>query len=273
MGARVNIYEEEINQLVRDRGQVCDWERAAVCHCVTYDSGQPNFVCKTCGGSGYRYLAPKRIKVAVSSLNSQVEQESLELREPGTAYITPTDDVIMGYKDRLKFPDFRCLFSEVIHWTEENPRGISPKTYRNITEVVFLADDQYEYESGVDFEITEDSHHIRWLNKDIINNLTGKNMSILYYTTPSYLVIDLLHELRGTLSDRNSAGETFRELPKQYRIKREDFIYNISEPKAIIEDIPTTPEEPEEENKPTEDPYVDIPSTEPEFDTGDGIII
>ena len=237
MGAKVNLYTDEINQLVKDRGHDCDWERAVVCHCVTKDSGQPNFMCPTCGGSGYRYLPAKRIKVAISSLNSGIDLQTVEMREPGTAYVTPTDDVIMGFRDRLRFPDFRCIFSEVLHWSEEDDgRGISPKTYRNIKEVVFLADDKYEYEVGVDFEITEDGHHLRWINQDYIDELDGTNMSLLYYTTPSYLVNDLLHELRATLSDRKSQGDTFRELPKQYRVQREDFVYKINTPEPVTKD-------------------------------------
>lgn len=244
MSANVNIYTEEINSLVQQRGHWCDWERAAVCHCVTKDSGQPNFVCPTCGGSGYRYLPAKRIKVAVSSFSSQVELETLETREPGTAYVTPTDDIVMGYKDRLRFPDFRCIFSEVLHWSKEDDgRGISPKTYRNIKEVIYLADDHYEYEAGVDFEITKDEHHLRWLNEDYIDQLDGKNMSLLYYTTPSYLVTDLLHELRATLSDRKTTEPTFRELPKQYKVNREDFIYLVNNPEPVPEKLPEQPDE------------------------------
>jgi hypothetical protein len=253
MGARVNLYEEEIEQLVQDRGHWCDWERAAVCHCITKDSGQPNFMCPTCGGSGYRYLPAQRIKVAVTSLNSQWDLETLELREPGTAYVTPTKEVIMGYKDRLRFPDFRCIFSEVIHWNfSEDGRGISPKTYRNIREVLFLADDEYEYEMGVDFEVTEDTYHLRCINKKLLKSLDHKNMSLLYYTTPSYLVVDLLHELRATLSNRKSGGEdTFRELPKQYKVQREDFIYNIADAKPV-QDSEETAESGTQETQPEE---------------------
>lgn len=234
MAARVNFYEEDINQLVKDRGHNCRWERAVVCNCVSRDTGQPDFTCPTCGGSGYRYLPSKSIKAAVISFNSKDEMGNLQLREPGTAYVTPTTDITMGYKDRLSFPDFSCMFSEVLQWNEsENGRGISPKTYRNIKKVSYLADSDYEYEQGVDFEITEDGYHIRWLNEDYIDKLNGRNMSLLYYTTPSYLVDDLLHELRATLSDRKSDGETFRELPKQYRIVREDFIYHVKTPEPV----------------------------------------
>ena len=243
MPARVNLYEELFDDVIEDRGHWAEWQRASVCSCVTRDSGQPDFMCPICGGSGYRYLPAKRIKVAVTSMAGQIELKSLELREPGTAYITPKSDIIMGYKDRLRFPDFSCIFSEVLHWSDiENGRGISPRTYRNIKDVVSLADAQYEYEKGVDFEITEDGYHLRWLNKDYIDQLDGKNMSLLYMTTPSYLIVDLLHELRATLSDRKTQDVTFRELPKQYKAQREDFIYNVSNPKPV-----ENPSEPENE--------------------------
>lgn len=244
LAGRVNIYEEEFDTLIRNRGHSCVWERAVVCSCVSRDSGQPNFNCSICGGSGYRYMAPKTIVAAVVSINSKYELTTLQFREPGTAYVTPTSDVIMGYRDRLRFPDFRCMFSEVIHWTDELT-GISPQTYRNILSVEFLADDEFEYELGVDFEVTEDKHHIRWLNNNYLSKLNGRNMSLLYYTTPSYLVKDILHEIRGTLSDRKAGGDTtFRELPKQYLLQREDFVYNVSTPEPVKQEEPAQPEEP-----------------------------
>ena len=228
----VNLYTEEINDVVIQRGHWAEWERAAVCSCVTRDTGQPNFNCKICNGTGFRYLQPKRIKVAVTSLNSQLSLETLGFREPGTAYATPTDDCIFGFRDRLRFPDFKCVFSEVIKWEE----GLtSPKTCKIIKEILFLADEDYEYELGVDFEISNDRRHIKWLNEDYKDTLKNKNISLLYYTEPSYLVQDLLHELRATLSDRKTTDFTFRELPKQYLIKREDFIYNVDSTDEIEE--------------------------------------
>lgn len=244
--ARVNLYEELYEKLIDDRGLWADWQRASVCQCVSRDSGQPDFTCKICHGLGYRYMPPKRILVAVTNLNGRWELKTPEVREVGTAYITPKADVIMGYRDRLIFPDLKCVFSEVLHWDEEMwGRGISPKTYRNILSVEMLVSDDCEFEDGVDFEITEDRHHLRWLNEKYVDKLDGMNMSILYMTTPSYFVSDLMHELRATLSDRKPsnirsedfvAGITFRELPKQYQITRENFIYGVKEPEPIVKE-------------------------------------
>ena len=156
------------------------------------------------------------------------------LREPGTTYCTPKADIIMGYHDRLIFPDFKCTFSEVIKWdSEEDGLGISHRTYHNIKSVIFLADDRYEYENGVDFEVTEDNYHIRWLDEEKARQIDKTNMSILYYTTPSYLVDDILHELRATMSDKDTPTETFRELPKQYKLSREEWAYKVKSPSSI----------------------------------------
>ena len=242
MPARVNLYEELYHDLIVNRGIDCIWERAAVCSCMNRNTGQPDFTCPICEGSGFRYLQGKQIRVAITALNSDYMQDTLMLREPGTTYCTPLADIIMGFRDRLTFPDFKCTFSEVIKWNfEEDGYCISPRTYRNIKQVIFLADDKYEYEHGIDFEITEDTYHLRWLNEDTANVIDDTNMSILYYTTPSYLVEDLLHELRATMSDRNTPEETFRELPKQYQLKREDFSYGIKKPYSIgVSDDPQT---------------------------------
>lgn len=235
--ARVNLYEEQFEMLLDHRGIDAIWEQAAVCNCVNRDTGQPNFVCPICGGSGYRYLQGRKIRVGITSIMSDNLLNSLLLREPGTAYCTPKANIIMGYRDRLYFPDFKCKFSEVIKWdTSNNGLGVSNKTYREIKDVVFLGDETYEYELGVDFEITNDKFHIRWLNPTSAIKLDGTNMSFLYYTTPSYLIDDLLHEIRATMSDRNTPVETFRELPKQYKIVREDFKYLVKSPEPLSSD-------------------------------------
>lgn len=231
---RVEMWENMYDDLISDRGQDAEWERACVCSCVSKDSGQPNYTCPICGGSGYRYLKAQKIRVVVTSFNSQTELEMPELREPGTAYVTPRDDVIMGYKDRLRFPNFKCMFSEVLRFsTEDYGLGVSDRTYRNIKSVVFVADGQYEYEEGIDFEVTDDRYHIKWLDAEYAEKLDGKTLSILYYTTPSYLVNDILHELRATMSMRKTSTEKFVELPKQYKLQREDFIYGITTPDPV----------------------------------------
>lgn len=227
--ARVNIYPESIEDLVQNRGHNCLWERASVCSCLSRDSGQPDFTCKRCHGTGYIYMQPQEIVVAATMIDSRYQQNTLQFYEPGTLYVTPTTLAIMGYHDRLRFPDFRCLFSEVVRFDDSR---ISRKTYRNIVEPLRFCDIEYEFECPKDYVVTEDGYHIEYVGEEYEQHVKGHSFSFLYYTTPSYLIVDLVHELRATRSDRNSAtGEmVFVELPKQYRARREDFIYGVAEP-------------------------------------------
>lgn len=227
--ARVNLYQDEIQKVIDDRGHRCIWERAAVCSCLSRDSGQPDFTCRRCGGTGYIYLPPQEVIVAATMIDSRYQQNTLQFYEPGTLYLTPSRDIIMGYRDRLRFPDFRCLFSEVIRFDDSRT---SRRTYRNIVEPIHMCDIEYEFETPGDYIVTEDRYHIRYVGDEYEQHVKGHSFSLLYYTTPSYLVVDLVHELRATLSDRNSStGEpVFIELPKQYRARREDFIYGVAEP-------------------------------------------
>lgn len=238
--ARTNLYEELYDTAIDDQGNRAIWEQAAVCSCVSRDSGQPNFMCPICNGRGYRYLPPQEIIAAVTSLNGNFKLGTLELYEPGTAYCTPMSNVIMGYQDRLTWPDFTCKFSEVIRFdSTEWGMGVSRQTYRKIHKIVSLTDTQHEYEEGVDVEVSEDGYHIKCLTPEIAQMLDGKNLSLLYLTYPSYLVVDVLHELRGTRSDRiinaqkQKPGVTYRELPKQYRLQREQFTYGVSTPDPV----------------------------------------
>ena len=232
--ARLNVRPEFNDTVIDDQGNRAYWERAAVCSCLSEDSGQPDFSCQICHGRGYRYMNPEEIIVGVQSLSSTYKVGTLELYEPGTCMITPMSNVIMGYMDKLTFPDFRCAFSEVLRFSKDvYGLGVSKPLYRNICSIVSLTDAQYEYEEGVDFKVTDDRFHIRWLTPELSEKCDGKNFSLLYITTPVYLIVDVMHELRGTRSNQNSTEVTYRELQKQYKAQREQFTYGVSSPEPV----------------------------------------
>ena len=224
--ARADLYTEEFDSLISQKGIECNYYPAIVCQCISEDSGQPDYMCPYCKGSGFRYLPPQSLRVLVTSLSGKTLLDKLGLEESGTVYATPTSDVIMGFHDRLIFPKFRCKYSERIIFHND----ISSETYRNIVEVISLVIDNKVLEVGKDFEITPDKYHIKLLTPlETLSSSYQVHMSLLYYTKRSYLVEDLLHELRATYTERNVPKETYKELPKQYRITREDFVYKAQE--------------------------------------------
>lgn len=235
MSARPVLYGEEFDTLIKNHGIKCDYQPAIVCDCITKDSQQPLFTCPKCGGCGYRYLPTQNIRVVVTSFATSTEPEMMTLRESGTAYATPQPDIIMGFHDRLSFPDFKCKYSERL-WVSRGS-NVTNKSYRNIKNVIAVLHGGLQFEEDEDYKISADGYQIEFTKP--IEELIGEEevewnddllpISILYYTTPSYLVMDILHELRSHYTTRHVPVETFEELPKQYRIRREDFVYNIKE--------------------------------------------
>jgi hypothetical protein len=233
MAQRVDFNTDDFDIVVTQKGARVAYEQAMICQCLSKDSNQPDFMCPYCHGSGFRYFPPQNIRVLVTSFQSTLDLETLGNREPGTAYGTPTSDIVMGYRDRLTFTDFKCKFSETISFPEELG-GVSTETYRNIKSVIALVKDNHIFEQCVDFDVSEDTYHIIWKSEDY--DASGLQMGILYYTTPRYLVTDILHELRATYIVKGHPSEKFTELPKQYKLQREEFVYEVDKPVKNEED-------------------------------------
>ena len=86
------------------------------------------------------------------------------------------------------------------------------------------------YEEGVDYEVTPDRQHIKWKTEGLAAQANKRSFSVLYLTNPIYLVVDVMHELRGTRHNKQSPTVEYHELQKQYKCQREQFNYDISTP-------------------------------------------
>lgn len=216
----VSFILEQFEKFIDAQGYDTLWSQAIVCQCFENPSGQPDMHCPYCKGSGYRYLPPKRIKAITTSFSGQKELKIQGLAEPGSAYITPQIGIIMGFRDRVEFPEIECKYTQILRFEGEKTNA----TYREIRKVLFVMSDNRVYEEGIDFEITQDRHRLQWISPTTMPD-TGSNISILYMTTPAYLITDLSHELRSTQEHKGTREPYTVELPKQYMIRRENFIY------------------------------------------------
>lgn len=206
---------KKFEELIEDQGYIVDWEQAFRCQCVYNDQARPT--CHLCKGSGYRYLPKKRIKAVTTSLQGKNELNIQGLRQPGTAYLTPQNRIIMGYRDRVTFPEVESKYTEILTYRN----GRTTRTYRPIHRVLFIVQDGLVYEEGEDFDLSEDRTYLIF-SKDLEE---GSKISALYMTSPSYLVLDLLHELRSTRISKDVVNPYTEKLPNQYLIRREDFVY------------------------------------------------
>lgn len=223
--AGISFDVSKFEQSIQEKGYVVDWEQAFQCQCINNDQAKP--ACPYCQGSGYRYLPKKRIKALATTLQGNQELNIQGLRQPGTAYLTPQNDTIMGFHDRVTFPEVESKYTQVVTYRDKK----TTKFYRPIHRVLFIVHGENVYEIEKDFIISEDRYSLIFSNDEGLKD--GDKISVLYMTSPSYLVIDLLHELRSTRVNKGVINPYTQKMPNQYMIKREDFVYGktINEPK------------------------------------------
>lgn len=226
MKHRVNFKTEEFDNAVLQKGLPVLWEEAMYCDCFNLDTGQPDFNCSKCYGTGFFYLPAITTKVITSNLTGKNEFDSTGAHERGTAMITSLSTNLMGYHDRLTFLDFSCKLSQVCSFDEFKVSSVFHKPIKSIIAILGQKNG-FSYLNAVldeHYEVDEDNLHITWIDDDTAPD-SGTQVGVLYVTSPSYCIIDIMHELRGVYTGEKVETPYFKELPKQYLIKREDFMY------------------------------------------------
>jgi hypothetical protein len=224
MEARVDVRVEAFDNLIKQKGIPVKWQQAMFCHCVSRDTGQPSFNCPVCRGTGFYYGPAVSTTVAITSITGKMDlQTDTGILEKGTANISTLSTDLMGYNDRLEFPDFSSKYSELIQFNEE---GISQPFHKKIKSILKLISPNCPAEgwkADLDFKVNEDDWGITWIGG--IKPSFQDTFSVLYVTSPTYLISEVLHELRGSIVGFKNKTLTFYELPKQFQIRREDFSY------------------------------------------------
>ena len=216
--AGVSFDPASFDALIDNHGYIAIWKPAIVCECM--EDGQPDIHCPLCKGSGFRYLAYKKIKVVSTSFSGEKTLKVQGLEEPGTVYITPQRGVIFGYHDKIEFIEITCKHSQTV-----TMRGSeTTSTHRQIEEVSYVMGGNKVYEEGIDFEIHEGRHRLKWINEDT-KPRSGAKISILYLTTPEYMVTDMMHELRSVRQNKGTHTPYNVDMPNQYLAKRLEFVY------------------------------------------------
>ena len=219
MRGRIDLYVQEIYNLVESRGVLAIWEKATLCSCQaeTGQDNMPDYTCPACLGKGYFYFDPQQVNVTFTNVEGRRDQTPIGLLDVGTALVTANPQYKIGFRDRLTFIDSETSYSEV-------------KTYQGHPDGELLNYPIHEmiavYKRNVEIPSTEytwevGKRHLKF-NAGVLN--PGEGFSVLYRIRPAYIVIDIPHELRGTYVKFQHKVDTYYPLPKQYMIKREDLL-------------------------------------------------
>lgn len=214
--ARVDFYATEFDRAIYQKGANALWEKASLCSCLDESTRQPDFTCLACRGKGYLYFDPQKIRAVVSSISGDKNQSPIGILDVGTTLMTTASGDHVGFRDRLTFVDFETPYSQVLKYSED---GIKLKYAcvdlvaahvvgtRIPNEKMTLSDDKLTLTIDPEFGLKE-----------------GEPFSILYRIQPSYIVIDIPHELRGSFVKFGKPEEAWTVLPRQFMIKREDLL-------------------------------------------------
>lgn len=229
MEASVGLYPFRFDKVIRDQGLPVKWSEAMFCYCITDNMNQPDYNCPVCKGKGFYYSDPKDTIVAVTNLSGKQDfLKEIGIIEAGTAYVTTLSTDLMGYNDRLLFPDFSSKYSQILTFKEgidgRLVSSIFHKKIKNILKLIGPNTPEGGWIEDVHFKTSEDGFSLIWIDENI-KPVVDTKFSALYVTSPTYLISDVIHELRGTITTFHLPQPKFVELPKQFMIRREDFSY------------------------------------------------
>lgn len=224
--AAVYIKDDQLEALIENQGLDVDWEQAIMCDCLDSITKQPDYNCPHCKGTGIVYLPSRPIQVIASSLQGSIDiYKNLGFVHPGTVYVTSSANYLLGWRDKLTFKTLSCKFSEVLTYNNNS----STRAYKQIKSIIAIIHKGKYYLANVVKKISEDRRTIEIDSTKLTLN-QGDKLGILYVTYPSYVVSNMMHELRAVKTQPKGLPPTDTELPKQAMCQRIDFEYNITEP-------------------------------------------
>ncbi|QKE56366.1 hypothetical protein [Bacillus phage YungSlug] len=217
---RIDLKPEEFDRAIYQKGARVVWEKSMLCSCIDENSGQGDFTCPACKGKGYIFFGAENIRAVVGSINGGRDQTPIGLLDVGTSYVTTRAENLVGFRDRLTFTDFVTPYSQVITFDEGKNADKGMKLRYDIKSIVSIRILSTEIPKE-NWTLSDDHKYIKF-DEGIMGD--GDRFSVLAQVAPSYIVIDLPHELRGTFVKFGNPDEEWVILPKQLMVKREDLM-------------------------------------------------
>lgn len=234
----VSLHKQSFDQLLQNRGIRFIHRKAVPCvnmRSLDDNSHSPN--CTICSGNGFYYYAEKEIYGIFTSNSLQKNFEQQGFWEIGTAVVTlPSEyddgtQCELGMYDQLVIPDFTTRMFELKEYmpTDNNQQ----QTRYPIHTFEFMSSVENgtlnTYIKDTDFSIVDGK--IQWVPGNTpgydATSGVGSVYNIVYYSNPTYVVMNHMRELRVTQQLVNGVKTAVR-LPQQVLVKR-DFLSNPSD--------------------------------------------
>ena len=223
-----SIRGESWDQLLKNRGVRFLHQRMAACpNMLNLEDGSHSPVCPVCDGQGmFKYSEKEIFGVVVSnSLDKQYEFQGYW--EMGSAVVTMPTEYPDGKQaeflsfDKLVLPDFTVRMWEMKEYSVQPSNKQYLRYPIHNTDGVFAVIDDVlvEYIEDTDFTVSTDGA-IQWISPPPV----GQTLTIQYFASPVYVVVNLLKELRVSQQLENGQ-KVSKRLPQELVVKR-DYLIN-----------------------------------------------
>ena len=202
---RVDFLYPDFDALVDNKGYEVIWERAIPCPCSKRVQHQST--CRNCGGSGWVFINPTRIKAVCQSLNKNTRYKDWSVEMLGTAAITVKSMFHLNFMDKI---------------TIEN--SISPQS-----EVLIAREWNGQLYAFIDY--TFELNRIVFFPSSCVRE--GSSVSVTYEHKVQYNIIDLNHDIRNTFILDNKSRENNTNMPIAAIMRR---VHNVIDAPNLTDD-------------------------------------
>jgi hypothetical protein len=220
---RVDIDISQFETAIAQKGLDLKHETAQPCVC-TSDDGQPLSNCNICNGTGWAYYDQGIISGIISGIGKNNQLDNTGLSITGEAYLTVLPDIKLGYRDRITHIDGRIVYTQLVinsSTVKETQRmkypimsvlNINDKNGNTLPEFVITNTNNVRVKT-YNWKVTDNK--LEWLITKPLK------FSIRYLACPSWLILNMPHLSRGTMTKYKSPDITYQQLPVQCLIKLE----------------------------------------------------
>jgi hypothetical protein len=197
----------EFDKAIEGNGYDVEIEKALMCPCSDSVTGQGKPSCKNCNGIGWIFINKTSTRALIQHINQLQKKENWTNEDKGTAQISTSSSLRIGFMDRVVIKDLETIFSQNVYCLERESENtfVGFFTYfpieieeafclKNLTEpLIFL-------KKGIDFEVEE--NRLLIINQDLFQFKTSEDfsdsyitISIRYFHNPTYHITDINREV------------------------------------------------------------------------------
>lgn len=212
---RVDFITPDFDALVWNKGNTLIIEKALPCPCSRRTKEyQP--ACKNCQGTGWVFINPLEAKGVIQSINKTTRYKEWSVEMVGTVAITIESRFQLSYMDKIKVKESSVLDAEnlIIKKFGTSPGQLFTNTIYPITRVdtlfLFKSVDEplIPLVFGEDYTVLENK--LLFLGSKVKE---GDSITVRYFHTLQYNVIDLNHDIRNAYYLDEKLKEVQNPLP------------------------------------------------------------